>query len=242
MRRLHPVGPREKLVDAARYEHPDGVIEESEVHAQDGDRLVVRVAVRAPHEPATVIALWHLTLGPERSPERVQLRLMDRGRRMEAALTFFPGEALVWRRGAEPASQAVMLPPAPRLLWPPFAGRDICLAGLAPSEQDGAESDPKVAGSQGLASAVALLRRVPTAEGGVVLESSQVQAKLLKRLAPKDEGGAALILGLESPELGRMRAELDDRGLAIAWHTDKGVVRRVSTAASAAGSTFGQSR
>jgi hypothetical protein len=122
MRKLHPVGPHEVLVAQGQVRRPDGVLEAWSHHHLPGDRLVVRVE-------ASTGELWHLTLDEHARPERMEVRLVAGGRQIEATYTFFEDEVLVWRRGAEPASEALAVPPGYRLLWPPVAGRGACLAG-----------------------------------------------------------------------------------------------------------------
>jgi hypothetical protein len=127
MRKLHPVGAHEVLLRQGRVRRPDGAEETWTLHALPGDRRVVRVEVPGAE-------LWHLTLEASGAPERLELRLIEGGRTMDATFTFFEDEALVWRRGAEPAAEAIALPPGYRLLWPPVAGREVSLVDLAPDD------------------------------------------------------------------------------------------------------------
>lgn len=145
--RLHAPSTQEELVDAGRCRRPDGAIERYTVHRDAEGRHWVRVAV-APPQPGTAggaaagawsdpvagvlptPSLWHLVLAPEGRPERMEARWSQDGSPVELALTFFPDEALIWRRGAEPATESLALPPGFRLLWPPVSGREACLTGL----------------------------------------------------------------------------------------------------------------
>ncbi len=124
MRVLHPVRSQEAPLDAGTWIRPDGSAEAFQVHGLGDGRAVVRVEGDGP-------ALWHLVLDPDGRPERLQVRIRHDGRTVDATLTFFEDEVLIWRRGAAPPSEAIALAPGTRLLWPPIAGRERCLAGLS---------------------------------------------------------------------------------------------------------------
>ena len=185
MRRLHPVGRHETPVDEGAIRHPDGALEQATTHALPGGRHVVRV------EEADG-ALWHLTLDEAGRPERLQARWREGERVVEATLTVFEDEVLVWRRGAEPASEAVATPPDCRLLWPPIAGRERCLTGVAP------EGPAPVA--------CLLVRRRPAARGGLTVRP-------VKFTAERVDGG----LELRTPGRPAARLEVDAAGRLRAW-------------------------
>ncbi|MCC7019986.1 MAG: hypothetical protein IT332_09540 [Ardenticatenales bacterium] len=202
MRVLHPVRAQEALLDAGTLVRPDGAVETWQVHRLPADRTAVRVEADGP-------ALWHLVLDPDGRPERLQARLRDDGRTFEATLTFFEDEVIIWRRGAEPATESIALPPGTRLLWPPLAGRERCLAGLvgeAAGEAGGETAGETAAGDGAAARMFLLVRRGPPAGGGL----SAHLAKLT--IHPTPDG-----LTLTSPGLTDMALTLDADGRLAGW-------------------------
>lgn len=184
MRRLHPVGRHEVPVDQGTIRRPDGDPETWTVHAAPEGRHLVRVEAAG--------ALWHLALDAAARPERLQVRLREGAHDIEATVTFFDDEALIWRRGAQPASEVVALAPGSRLLWPPVAGRDWCLAGIA------------AAGSQ-VVPAVRL-DRVEAARGGVAVRPEELSAV-------RADG----VVTLAVPGRPAARMTLDASGRLLAW-------------------------
>jgi len=184
MRRLHPVGRHEVPVDQGVIRRPDGELETWTVHALPEGRHVVRVEAEG--------ALWHLALDADSRPERLQARWREGVRDVEATVTFFDDEALIWRRGAQPASEAVALPPGFRLLWPPVAGRDWCLEGVAASGRE--------------AVTAVRLERVGAALGGVVARPEAISAVR--------QGGVVTLAAPGRPEA---RLALDASGRLLAW-------------------------
>ena len=202
MRVLHPVRAQEALLDAGTLVRPDGAVETWQVHRLPADRTAVRVEADGP-------ALWHLVLAPDGRPERLQARLRDDGRTVEATLTFFEDEVIIWRRGAEPATESIALPPGTRLLWPPLAGRERCLAGLVgetAGESVGESVGETAAGDGAAARTFLLVRRGPPAGGGL----SAHLAKLT--VHPTPDG-----LTLTSPGLTDMALTLDADGRLAGW-------------------------
>jgi hypothetical protein len=188
MRHLHPVTQHETPAGGGSFRRSDGTVERWTVHAQPGGRHVVRVE-------AADGELWYLALDAESRPERMQVRLREAGRTMDATYTFFEDEVLIWRRGDGPASEAVALPPGYRLLWPPLAGRELLLAGLVEEAATGPAVLP----------CYAMLRR-PAGRGWL---SGRV-AELTVRA---DADG--LTLAME--DLADARAELDGKGRLVRW-------------------------
>ena len=162
-------------------------LESFTVHGLPAERRTVRVEVAGAE-------LWHLVVDELGLPERLEARLIADGRTLEATFTFFQDEVLVWRRGGEPASEAVALPPGYRLLWPPAAGREICLAGVAPD--DGSPA----------AVMCCLLRRRARGEGGLGLRP-------VKFTVRKSGSGVTLA----TPGLPAATAELDAAGRLVRW-------------------------
>lgn len=193
MRKLHPIGPHEVLVRAGSVRAPDGAVESFTVHAVPADRFVVRVELPD-------VALWHLTVAADGAPERLETRLSADGRSIDATCTFFEDEVLIWRRGAEPASEAVALPPGYRLLWPPIAGREVCLAGATP---DAGRPEALMC---------ALVRRRPPAKGWLGIRP----VKFTLRRTP--DGFA-----LDTPGLPPMAATLNEDGSLARWTEGEGV-------------------
>ncbi len=200
MRVLHPVRAQEALLDAGTLVRPDGAVETWQVHRLPADRTAVRVEADGP-------ALWHLVLAPDGRPERLQARLRDDGRTVEATLTFFEDEVIIWRRGAEPATESIALPPGTRLLWPPLAGRERCLAGLGGGTLGGETLGGETLDGDGAAAQMFLLvRSGPPANGGL-------SARLAKlTVHPTPDG-----LTLTSPGLTDMALTLDADGRLAGW-------------------------
>jgi hypothetical protein len=112
---------------------------------------------------------------------------------VDATYTFFEDEVLIWRRGAEPASEALAVPPGYRLLWPPVAGRVECLAAaVEPGQTDAVMC-------------LSLVRRGP-AQGG--LASRPVKFTMTR---------AAGTLTLRNPGLADMTAEMGATGALARW-------------------------
>jgi hypothetical protein len=199
MRKLHPIGPQEERVAAGRLRRADGGVETWTVHRSVGDRRVIRVEC-SPGE------LWHLVLDAGHRPERLQARLQEEGQTFETTYTFFPDEVLVWRRGAEPASEAIALPPGYRLLWPPVAGRECCLAGLEAREGPAAEM-------------FFSLQRRPAQRGWL-------RGRPVKFTVRSGPGW----LTLDTPGLPPARLELDAAGRLAAWFEGDAVTRQVEHA------------
>jgi hypothetical protein len=138
--------------------------------------------------------LWHLMLDEAGAPERLEARLSRGGRTLDVTCTCFEDEVLVWRRGGEPASEALAIPPGYRLLWPPIAGRDLALAGAA--RADG-----------GPAAVMCLwLKATGPEQGGL-------RARPVKfTLRPESDG-----FHLDTPGLDPMQAVLAPDGSLAAW-------------------------
>lgn len=185
MRRLHPVGRAETADETGTYRRPDGSAESYTVHRRVDGGHVVRVEGEADD-------LWHLSLDPDGRPERIQVRLRDEGRRVDATVTFFEDEALVWRRGADPSSERVACPPGSRLLWAPMAGRGLALAGLVGAPDGRVE--------------IGLVRVAPAPGSGLAVAA--VGGRLRR-----EAGGMMLDLdGAPS-----VRISLDERGRLLRW-------------------------
>ncbi len=201
MRKLHPIGSHERMLRASRYARPDRSVEEGTVHTLGGGRHAVRVIV----EGARRSAMWHLVMDDHGAPERIQARFREEGLGpvVDVTLTFFDDEVLIWRRGAGRASEAIALPPGYRLLWPPFTGRGLALAGL-----------PAIDGPD--ARMFALIRPRPLDDGALEVRP----VKLAIHPAP---GG----MTLDTPGLPDMRVELGPDGELLRWHSEGFVVERV---------------
>ena len=151
-------------------------------------------------------SLWHLALAPEGRPERMEARWSEAGTAVELALTFFPDEVLIWRRGAGPAAESLALPPGYRLLWPPVSGREACLTGLdALLDEQG----------RGLLMVCALGCR-PVARGG--LRARPVKLGLALAEAPTDDASTTTsTLRLSTPGWPAQHLELDPDGRLASW-------------------------
>lgn len=221
VRRLHPVSRADTLIDQGAYDRPAGGVERFSLHADAAGRRTLRVEVLPAGD------LWHLALSPEGRPERVECRWQEDGAVFEAALTCFEDELLVWRRGAEPISERIDLPPGYRLLWPPVAGRGECLAGLE------AELDDRDRGARIFLS----LRRRPLAKGGLRCRPIKLGLRreaLAASSGPTPQGPAPLDpappraappraarrIALETPGLPAMQAEFDAAGRLLRWLED----------------------
>jgi hypothetical protein len=203
VRKLHPIHARERLMARGGYRRPEGS-EVWSLHELPLSRQVLRV--QDEHD-----GLWHLVLDGRGRPERLQVRLQHDGRRLESTLTFFEDEVLIWRRGAEPSSEAIALPPGSRLLWPPLAGRLRCL-GLPPG---GAETDPE----QATAIMTALVRLGSSARG--VLTLRPVKFTLLTTAMQQPaQGEASSQVRLMTPGLPMLVATRDAEGEAMRWHEE----------------------
>ena len=164
MRRLHPAGRDEKLVAQGQIELAAGRSEEFTEHIGPAGRRIVRVE----ESPSGQLWHLQLASDgrPERMEARLyregpahpadptdpaspadpappanpagSIRTDTKEQTIDLALTFYEDEVLVWRRGAAPASEQVIMPPGYRLLWPLQAGRAACMAGLeiAPGTTD----------------------------------------------------------------------------------------------------------
>lgn len=201
MRVLHPVRAQEALLDAGTLIRPDGAVEAWQVHRLPAGRTAVRVEGDGP-------ALWHLVLDADGRPERLQVRVRDGGQTAEATLTFFDDEVLIWRRGAEPDSESIALPPGTRLLWPPIAGRERCLAGLFDPAPAADASSPPVDAAMFL-----LVRRRPPEKGWL-------SARLAKLTVRRQPGG----LTLSSPGLSDMTLSVEADGRLRGWTEDGAAV------------------
>ena len=195
MRKLHPVHARERLVARGSFRRAEGE-ERWTLHALPAERHVLRVQ----DERA---GLWHLALDDAGLPERLQVRMRHEARRLDATFTFFEDEVLVWRRGAEPASEAVALPPGTRLLWPPLAGRLRCLGF----------GTRILAADQPEAVMTALVRPAPPARGLLTVRP----VKFTVRDVPSASEAEAARLRLETPGLPVLSAALDDGVEALRW-------------------------
>ncbi len=241
--RLHAPSVQEELVDAGRCRRPDGAVERYSVHRDPEGRHLVRVAV-APAEgeapgaegpwtdPVAGVlpapSLWHLVLAPDGRPERMEARWSQDGSPVELALTFFPDEVLLWRRGAEPAAESLALPPGFRLLWPPVSGREACLTGLDTLLD---------AEGRGLLMVCALGCR-PAARGGLRARPVKLGLSLAAPAAadPRDPSTAepaappagdpsgAVELTLSTPGWPPQRLSLDPAGRLSAWQVGEDAV------------------
>lgn len=230
--RLHAPVVGEILVDAGRSLRPAGQVEVFSVHADAEGRLVLRVAVlpgpavdlgagdasavgdperpwvdpvSGPLPPGS---LWHLVLAPDGRPERVEARWMEAGRPVELALTCFPDEVMVWRRGAEPASESLALPPGYRLLWPPVSGRDHCLMDL-----DAFMDHP----DRGIVMVCALGCR-PAARGGLRVRPVKLTIGVAEAAGAADDGRT--VVSLSTPGWPEQRLTLDEAGRLARWQVD----------------------
>lgn len=198
MRKLHPIGARERLILETRFFRPDRSVEEGLVHALGAGRYAVRASVEGDRR----IGLWHLVIDEHGTPERLQARIVDVGATVDVTFTFFSDEVLVWRRGGGVASEAVALPPGYGLLWPPYTGRGLALAGL-----------PAVEGRD--ARTFALVRACPPAEGALEIRPEEIEI----RPAP---GG----LSLFAPGYAEARVELAPDGEVARWRSEGEIVER----------------
>jgi hypothetical protein len=201
VRKLHPIHARERFVARGGYQRPAGT-ERWSLHALPLGRHVLRV--QDEHD-----GLWHLVIDDQQMPERLQVRLRRDGRPIEATMTFFEDEVLVWRRGAEPSSEAIALPPGSRLLWPPLAGRLRCL-GFPPGAQTPEPGQPA-------AIMTSLVRLASPARG--LLTVRPVKFTLRTSAAQGSAGGLEKSqLRLMTPGLPTLVATLDSEGNALSWH------------------------
>lgn len=212
MRKLHPAGADETLVDTGRWIRPGHAAETWTTHLDPDGRRIVRVETTAGD-------LWHVVLAPDGRPERLEARLVEAGPArddaagppvVDVACTGFDDEVLIWRRGAEPASEAVAVPPGYRLLWPPLAGRAECLAAwLDRTPRQGPD-------------AVMLLSvaRRPAARGG--LRFRPVKFTLRAEDAPH----GARRIHLTTPGLPDAWAEVDAAGRLVRWAEGGAVAER----------------
>lgn len=182
-------------------------------------------------------SLWHLVLAPEGRPERMEARWSVAGTAVELALTFFPDEVLIWRRGAGPAAESLALPPGYRLLWPPVSGREACLTSL---------DELLDASGRGLLMVCALACR-PAARGG--LRARPVKLDLYLGAGEADSGSAGspatspdasaassdsgavapeaapeTQLTLSTPGWPAQRLTLDPAGRLASWQVDETLV------------------
>ena len=203
MRRLYPPRKGDRLEDEGRYQRVDASVEHWSRHRDASGRVTLRVETLPGGD------LWHLVLAPDGRPERVEARLRHAEGLMELALTCFEDEVLIWRRGAEPASERLEMPPGYRLFWPPIAGRAECLAGL-----DGFFDE------QGRAAAMFLFLRLrPPSRGGLRVRPAKLG--LLR-------GQAADRLLLQTPGLPEMRAEFDEAGDIRRWLEDDTLIAELA--------------
>lgn len=232
MRKLHPAGVEDVEIDAGRFLRPDGTVETWTTHRAEGGRRVVRVETGAGD-------LWHVVVAEDGRPERLEARLVEGGvaGAIDIACTCFDDEALIWRRGAEPASEAVAVPPGYRLLWPPIAGRAECLG-------DWLDRTP---GAGPAAVMLLWVTRRGAARGG--LRFRPVKFTLwAEALAAGDEGGAgtgrqreshapaadAAMAGavrrihLTTPGLPDVAADLDAAGRLLRWSDGGAVAERAA--------------
>jgi hypothetical protein len=76
-------------------------------------------------------SLWHCVLDEAGAPERVQVRVGSGADAVDVTFTFFEGEVLVWRKGAEPASEAIAVPSGVGLAWSPHSCGEFMARGPA---------------------------------------------------------------------------------------------------------------
>ncbi len=203
MRRLHRPKRGDEMVDRGRIELDGAREERFTVHREAGGRQTVRVEALPSGD------LWQLTLSPAGRPERIEHRRREGDAVFEATLTCFEDEVLIWRRGAEPISEQLAMPPGYRLLWPPVAGRGECLAGLE-SELDG----------EGRAAQIFMLLRLrPLDRGGLGARPVKLGLRVEPATNENEElrPGPARRIGLSTPGLRDMRAELDAAGRLLRW-------------------------
>lgn len=106
-------------------------------------------------------SLWHAVLDSDGRPERVQVRVGSGPDAVDATFTFFDNEVLVWRKGAQPAVEAIPLATPVRLAWAPTACRDVLgQAPVADGAMDGSASSGE--------SSLFVIRIVDREQGGVV--------------------------------------------------------------------------
>ena len=234
--RLHAPGAAERLVDGGRSLRPAGQVEAFSVHVDGEGRFFVRVAVLPGREPDPGAApasgaserwidpvsgllppgsLWHLVLAPDGRPERLEARWLEEGRPVELALTCFPDEVMIWRRGAEPASESLAVPPGYRLLWPPVSGRDHCLMNLD------AFLDIH---DRGILMVCALACR-PAARGG--LRARPVKLTIGVDASPATDNAVEprtvvprTVVSLSTPGWPEQRLTLDEAGRLARWQVD----------------------
>ena len=215
MRRLYPPRKGDQLEAEGRYRRADGSLEQWSRHRDASGRVTLRV------EAMPSAGLWHLVIAPDGRPERVEARLPHPEGVMEVAMTCFEDEVLIWRRGAEPASEGLDMPPGYRLFWPPVAGRAECLAGLEDLFDEA-----------GRAAVMFLsLTSRPPSRGG--LRARPVKLGLLRRGASigidgettEASGGSSVKrLLLQSPGLPKMQAVFDEAGDIHQWLEDDALI------------------
>jgi hypothetical protein len=201
VRKLHPIHARERFIARGGFHRPAGT-ERWSLHALPLGRHVYRVQDEQD-------GLWHLVIDDQQRPERLQARLRRDGRPVEVTMTFFDDEVLVWRRGAEPSSEAIALPPGHRLLWPPLAGRLRCL-GFPPGSET---PDPE----QPAAIMTSLVRLASPARGLLTVRPVKFTLRTSATLRSTD-GQETSQLRLITPGLPTLVATLDSEDDALSWH------------------------
>ena len=106
-------------------------------------------------------SLWHAVLDSDGRPERVQVRVGSGPEAIEATFTFFDNEVLVWRKGAQPAVEAIPLSPPVRLAWAPTACREV----LSQTPHAGGALDGSASSGEG---GLFVIRIVDRDQGGIV--------------------------------------------------------------------------
>lgn len=215
MNTLHPVADHEQLVAQGTYNYRPASLVPAASEAWSLTRLPDRGRVwRADVDDGA--ELWHLTVGADQRPDRLQVRRRDdAGRRYGATYTFFETEVVVTgaQVGRDTEEAVIELPTGYGLLWGPFAGRRLAL----PQSATPAESPWTV-------TLLALQRRSPD-EGWLLARPVQAAVGV------RDAGELVVPVGafaareyiFTADELGEDRAWFDEQGVVLRWQSERGV-------------------